>query len=206
VKRLVVLILTLVAPALPAVGLWCVTEQSMTPEEVVEAGLASGEARYDLAMVVRVGNVERDGTTQTAQVEVFGIYGLGSAPDTAVVTFAGADVAGGTISRLVEGSSYFLPVIRIGPDGEPNYVTSCDPVTEVTQPEATALDLAVVADQNGMDYSLPFQTGDGGGSVTVVILVLMVLLLLWTLGRRRSWRDQFSGTDSDPRRPPSSRR
>lgn len=173
----------------------------MTPEEVVKADLASGEARYDMALVVRVGDIERDGRTQTAQVEVFGVYGLASAPDSAVVTFEDPADTAEPVDSLVSGSSYFLPVIRIGPSGEPNYVTSCDPVTEVTQPEATALDLAVVADQNGMDFALPFQTGDGGGSVTVVVIALMVLLLLWTLGRRRSWRDQFRATDSDPRRP-----
>lgn len=174
----------------------------MAPEEVVEAGLVSGEARYDLALVVRVGEVERDGRTQTAQVVVLGAYGLASAPDTATVTFADLADTPEPVDSLASGSSYFIPIFRVGPLGEPNYASSCDPVAEVSQPEATALELAAVAAESGLEFSLPAQEGEGGAA-TAAVLVVLAALLFWTFSRVRRNREGSAAVSPGRPRPRS---
>jgi hypothetical protein len=210
VKRVIPGLLLFALGSAPALATTCIPH-TMGPEDIVAADLVVQGTTYDFALVGQVLSVETDEQSDSdrygetvVRMSVFGVYGLASAPTEMGLTTPDPGWINGY--DFVVGSSYFVPVMRIGLDGEANRVNACDPVTEVEDPQATALDLAVVADRNGVDYALPFQTGNGGGSVTVFVIVLLILLLLWTLGRRRSWRDQFGGTGSHPRRPLPPRR
>ncbi|HEX6945814.1 MAG TPA: hypothetical protein VF246_00460 [Acidimicrobiia bacterium] len=189
--------------ALPVAAQTCVTDQAMTPSQVLEAGLRSGAQEYDLAFVAVVESEDKAENQQSALVDLVGVYGEASAPATATVTFASPGIAGGSIEELQVGTAYFIPVVATGPDGQANYTTSCDPIVEVDDPEDFAVDLAVVAESQGIEFSLPVQTGGSGGAglVTVVFLGVLGLLLYWTLRMRQSSRRRLRPTDSDPHPP-----
>ena len=203
VPLLLVLVVLLGLSAGVAGAVSCVTDQAMTPAEVVGAGLRSGSQAYDAAVVARVESETTSQNLQSAVVELFGVYGDTSAPAMATVTFGGPGVAAGSIDSFEVGTAYFIPIVALGPDGEPNYTTSCDPIRVVDDPDTTSVDLAVVAEGAGVEFSLPAQgSGGSGATVTVVFLALMVALFWWTGRRLRSNRQGITGTDSDPRQRP----
>jgi hypothetical protein len=51
------------------------------------------------------------------------------------------------------GRTYFIPVQAEGPDGQPNYSFTCDPISEVEA--AIATDLAQRASNAGIPFSTP---------------------------------------------------
>lgn len=197
-----VAVLVLFIPATPASALFCPTDQSMSPSQVLEAGLASGNQSYDLAFVAAVQSETITQHQQSVEVELIGVYGQGSAPLTTTVTFSGPGVAGGSLDSFEVGTSYFIPVLAVGPDGETNWTTSCDPISVVEDPDTTAVELAVAADAGGLEFALPRQAaadGSSGPVATILVVAVLLGLFLWTGRRLRMSR--VSGTDSGPPQP-----
>lgn len=231
---------------LPAGALTCAHFPENTPEALVgnQLALPSSEShRYDLAVVgtVRRITTDEDGDSPTygrttVEVEVAGIFAATFAEIQVDRLWDGLPVTSpdpGWMSghRYVEGQGYFIPLLRTGPSGEPNYSFLCDPISEVADPMTTAIELAVIADHSGLDHVLFTDSVDttsthgtvpdlelatagteaeppdpSGGLFSLVTIGLFLGLLVWTLARRQTGRRRFSERDSDLRRPPGPRR
>lgn len=196
-------LLSLFLVATPAGALTCPTDQAMTPAQVLEAGLRSGSQKYDMAFVALVRSETTTQTDQVVAVELVGVYGSASAPATTTVTLGMPGVAGGSIDSFEVGTAYFIPVVAIGPADQSNYTWPCDPISVVDSPDTTAIDLAVISEASGIEFSLPGQLeGDGSGAlVALVFVVVMGGLLFWTGKKRQASRRQLNATGSDPRPP-----
>lgn len=206
-RRLVPLLLVTFL-ATPVGALTC-APPDLTTSELVAADLESPRGRYDLAVVGQVIGIttnlepgEEYGQT-AVHLTVIGAYG-GRLSEPDLVAFT-PDPGWNAGIDFEQGASYFVP-LAMGPEGEPNYVTACDPVERLSDAEGTAFDLATTADSNGVEYSFPMTESGSGTSTTVVVLAVLVLLLLWTGSLRRSSRRQLNAPDSDLRRPPGPRR
>ncbi len=207
-RRLAALVSFIFLLATPAEALMCPTDQTMSPAQVLEAGLRSGSQGYDMAFVAVVQSDTTAKERQTVGVELVGVYGQGSAPPTTTLTFGMPGVAGGSIDSFRVGTAYFIPVVATGPGGEPNYTSACDPISIVDDPDTTAVDLAVISEAAGIEFSLPGQlegTDGSGGLVALVFVVVMGGLLFWTGRRRQASRHRLdvAGRDARPGRGPT---
>jgi len=245
-RRFALALVVVLASASPAGALTCARFPENTPEALVgnQLGLPSSDIhRYDLAVVgtVRRITTDEDGNSPTygrttVEVEVAGIFSATFAEIQVDQLWDGLSVTSpdpGWMSgyRYVEGQGYFIPLLRTGPSGESNYSFLCDPIYEVADPMATAVELSVIADHSGLDHVLFTDAVDttsthrtvpdleladagtetespdpSGGFLSLVTIGLFLGLLVWTLARRQTGRRRFSERDSDLRRPPGPRR
>lgn len=195
--------------ALPAGALTC-APPDMSPEDLVAANLESPSNRYDLAVVGRVVAITTDlsesethGRTYV-QLSLVGMFGATNAGGRGfVVTTPDSGWVSGY--AFEEGADYFIPLAAAGPQGEVNFVGACDPVERLTDAEATAMELAGVAVDNGVEHTYPIEDGGGGSLATMIFLVVMGGLLFWTGRKRQASRRHLNATGSDPRPPRSPR-
>lgn len=203
-RVLPLLFLLSLLPALPAGATSC-APTTVTPEDLVAGGLVLDGFPYDHAVVGTVDAVTTQETGDTpgrtfVEVSVVGVFGADLPWTGVVLTMADPGWMAGYPFEV--GRSYFIPFVAVGPAEEVNYVQACDPVVEVADAEATAARLAVVAGDAGLPFAYPVATGLSGAFATVLVLGVLGGLAYWTLRMRRQAREGFSGTGSDPPRPP----
>jgi hypothetical protein len=207
VRLLLIVVVVVAGPGLgavaPAGATSCVSRDGVTPRNLLAGEALDGEAlfeRYDLAVVATVTairtNEAQGGATRTT-VDVHAGFNVDRLPPTIDVS---SDDPGWMNGYPFErGITYFIPVQHPGPGGQPHYSFVCDPILEVSGPQA-ATDLEAVATENGVEVARlvaapppPQPPAAGGLSMARVALIagLAVLAMLGVValavltGRRR---------------------
>lgn len=164
---LVLAAVSVLIAATPSHGLSCAVAE-VTPE-----GIAADTDRmldgsrfldhYDFAVIGTVTGVRTDerqgsptyGATEI-DVTVAGVLGTSTAPET--TTLRAGDPGWMVGYPFQPGTSYFIPVVALSPEGVTNWTFACDPVSEVVDAEASAAELGALADGSGIAFATP---GDG---------------------------------------------
>lgn len=193
-------LLSLVLLAAPAVAVTC-APPDMNPVQLVAANLESPRNSYDLAVVGRVLAITTDmsegeshGRTYV-EMSLVGVYGMSGVDGRGFVVTT-PDPGWMSGYPFEEGADYFVPLVLSDSGGEA-HVGACDLVHRVTDVDATAQELASVADESGLAYTFPIEERVGGAAATVIFVVVMGGLLMWTGKRLRSNRRRLDETGPD---------
>jgi hypothetical protein len=163
-----------VAAAGPAGALSCAPDEAATPEAIAGGTYRASDGStfldsYDFAVVgtvVAIRTDEREGSPTYGSTEidldVDGVFGVPVAP--ARMTLEAGDPGWMVGYPFEPGRSYFVPVLAEGPEGQVNWTFLCDPISEVTDPEALSAELAGLAGGAGLAYGTPAEPGDPGPS------------------------------------------
>lgn len=127
--------------------------------------------RYDFAVIgtvtqvdyVEEGSDAEHGVT-TIALDVMAVLGDAPAPPTIVLSSPGPDWA------AHYQREYFIPVQVEGPNGHPNATFVCDPIAEVD--EGVVDELRVLAEESGIEFSMPSAAQPGSDSMAAIVLVV----------------------------------
>jgi hypothetical protein len=157
----------------PALALSCAAHPDGSPQAIASGTeqLAGGGRFFDqwdfavIGTVTAIRTDERQGSPTYGATEidiaVAGVLGVSEAPPT--MTLRAGDPGWMVGWPFQRGAAYFVPVAAVGPDGQVNWTFGCDPVSDLTDAEATIDELSPLASAAGFVLSRP-PADDGGGA------------------------------------------